>query len=260
MFTGQVVGSDKKALPFTSVTLKRDTIKIAGGFTDSLGKFVFRRLEAGNYTLQVKSLLYETETISFYLDSAQRLNRVVQLNNRIDNIKGAAVIGRKDAITQKNDTIEYTSSNYKVNKDASAENLITKMPGITNENGVIKAQGEEVKKVTVDGQDFFGDDASAALKNLPAEVVDKVQVYDRMSDQSQFSGINDGNSSKTLNIITKAGKNNGQFGKIYGGYGTDDRWAAGANINVFKGKQRLSLIGMSNNINQRNLFANVIYS
>ena len=252
VFSGQVVDPDKKSLPYTGLTLKRDSVKIAGGFTDSFGKFVFRRLTPGNYTLQVKSLLYETETISFYLDSAQRLNRVVQLNNRIDNIKGAAVIGRKDAITQKNDTIEYTSSNYKVNKDASAENLITKMPGITNENGVIKAQGEEVKKVTVDGQDFFGDDASAALKNLPAEVVDKVQVYDRMSDQSQFSGINDGNSSKTLNIITKAGKNNGQFGKIYGGYGTDDRWAAGANINVFKGKQRLSLIGMSNNINQQN--------
>lgn len=252
VFSGQVIDPDKKSLPYTGLTLKRDSVKIAGGFTDSFGKFVFRRLTSGNYTLQVKSLLYEAETISFYLDSAQRLNRVVQLNNKIDNIKGAAVIGRKDAITQKNDTIEYTSSNYKVNKDATAENLITKMPGITNENGVIKAQGEEVKKVTVDGQDFFGDDASAALKNLPAEVVDKVQVYDRMSDQSQFSGINDGNSSKTLNIITKAGKNNGQFGKIYGGYGTDNRWAAGANINVFKGKQRLSLIGMSNNINQQN--------
>jgi hypothetical protein len=252
VFSGQVIDPDKKSLPYTGLTLKRDSVKIAGGFTDSFGKFVFRRLTSGNYTLQVKSLLYEAETISFYLDSAQRLNRVVQLSNKIDNIKGAAVIGRKDAITQKNDTIEYTSSNYKVNKDATAENLITKMPGITNENGVIKAQGEEVKKVTVDGQDFFGDDASAALKNLPAEVVDKVQVYDRMSDQSQFSGINDGNSSKTLNIITKAGKNNGQFGKIYGGYGTDNRWAAGANINVFKGKQRLSLIGMSNNINQQN--------
>ncbi len=252
VFSGQVVGPDKKPLPYTSVTLKRDSIKIAGGFTDSLGKFIFRRLEAGNYTLQLRSLFYETETISFHLDSGQRLNRLVEMNVKIDNIKGAAVIGKKDAITQKNDTIEYTSSNYKVNKDATAENLITKMPGITNENGVIKAQGEEVKKVTVDGQDFFGDDASAALKNLPAEVIDKVQVYDRMSDQSQFSGINDGNSTKTLNIVTKAGKNNGQFGKIYGGYGTDDRWAAGANINIFKGKQRLSLIGMSNNINQQN--------
>jgi hypothetical protein len=83
VFSGQVVDPDKKSLPYTGLTLKRDSVKIAGGFTDSFGKFVFRRLTSGNYTLQVKSLLYETETISFYLDSAQRLNRVVQLNNKL---------------------------------------------------------------------------------------------------------------------------------------------------------------------------------
>ena len=252
VFSGQVTDIDKQGVPFAGISLKKDTLKIAGGYTDSLGKFVFKYLKPGNYTLTVKSIFYEAVVFDFHLDSGQKLTKTLQLLTKIDNIRGASVLGRKDAITQKNDTIEYTSSNYKVNKDATAENLITKMPGITNENGVIKAQGEEVKKVTVDGQDFFGDDASAALKNLPAEVIDKVQVYDRMSDQSQFSGINDGNSTKTLNIVTKAGKNNGQFGKIYGGYGSNDRWAAGANVNIFKGKQRLSLIGMSNNINQQN--------
>ena len=103
----------------------------------------------------------------------------------------------------------------KTNPDASAENLVTKMPGVTSENGSLKVNGEDVKKVLVDGKPFFGDDPNTAIKNLPAEVVDKIQVFDRMSDQAQFTGFDDGNSEKTINILTKPGKNNGQFGKIY---------------------------------------------
>ena len=99
---------------------------------------------------------------------------------------------------------------------------------------------------------FFGNDPSAALKNLPAEVVDKVQVYDAQSDQAQFSGVEDGNTLKTINIVTKPGMRTGQFGKIYTGYGPPDKYQSGGNINVFDGDRRISLIGMSNNINIQN--------
>ena len=221
--------------------------------TDSNGRFKCFGLSPISYKIIITHPQYESINRSVVLSQEQPMQRLsIQMINKVQDIKGAGVVLKKDAVTQKNDTVEYNASQFKVTKDATVENLITKMPGISNENGVLKAQGEEVKKVTVDGQDFFGQDASAAVKNLPAEVVDKVQVYDRLSDQAQFTGINDGNSTKTLNIVTKSGKNNGQFGKLYGGSGTDERYATGGNFNVFRGKQRLSVIGMSNNINQQN--------
>lgn len=249
-----VRNAENQTLAFTSLDLLTlpDSVYTRGGKTDSSGVYTFKDLVSGSYLLYVRNLAYETVVLRIKLDSGMQIRKTVVLSERVDLIKGAGVVFRKEAVKQKNDTLEYNAGNYKVNQDATADNLISKMPGITNEGGTIKAQGEEVKKVTVDGQEFFGDDAAAALKNLPAEVVDKVQVFDRQSEQSQFTGIDDGNSQKTLNIVTKSGKNNGQFGKVYAGYGTDDRWAAGANINIFKGPQRLSLIGMSNNINQQN--------
>jgi hypothetical protein len=127
------------------------------------------------------------------------------------------------------------------------------MPGITvDKSGTVTAQGDQVKKVTVDGKEFFGDDATAALKNLPAEIIDKIQVFDKLSDQAQFTGFDDGNSTKSINIVTKTGTRNGQFGRVYAGYGTDDRYAAGGNVSFFKGDRRVSLVGLFNNINQQN--------
>ncbi|MEO6584561.1 MAG: outer membrane beta-barrel protein, partial [Ferruginibacter sp.] len=151
------------------------------------------------------------------------------------------------------DTAQYNASQFKVNPDATAEDLINKMPGITvDKSGTVTAQGEQVKKVTVDGKEFFGDDATATLRNLPSEIIDKIQVFDRLSDQAQFTGFDDGNSSKSINIVTKTGIRNGQFGRIYAGYGTDDRYAAGGNVSFFKGDRRISFVGLFNNINQQN--------
>ncbi|MEZ4804638.1 MAG: TonB-dependent receptor [Bacteroidia bacterium] len=251
---GKVIDENKKPLSYSSIDLYllSDSSTVRWTQTDSLGKYSFTDLKPAVYLLEVKNYEYETQWFKVKLDSGESLRKVLQLSNKVDLISGGGIRIKKDALRQKNDTVEYNASNYKVNQDASAENLVTKMPGITTENGTIQAHGEDVKKVTVDGEDFFGDDASVALKNLPAEVIDKIQVYDQQSDQSQFTGVDDGNSQKTLNIVTKSAKNIGQFGKVYGGYGTDDRWAAGANINVFAGKQRFSFIGMSNNINQQN--------
>ena len=119
----------------------------------------------------------------------------------------------------------------------------------------MSAQGEQVKSVLVDGKEFFGDDAAIALKNLPAEVIDKVQVFDKLSDQAQFTGFDDGNSQKTLNIVTKKGMNHGVFGNASFGYGTDDRYAGSLSLNWFNGARRFSLLGQSNNINQQNFSA-----
>jgi hypothetical protein len=163
------------------------------------------------------------------------------------------VTGKTPPTQQKGDTTQYNASQFKVNPDATTEDLIKKMPGITvDKDGTVTALGEQVQKVTVDGRDFFGDDATAALRNLPSEIVDKIQVFDRLSDQAQFTGFDDGNSVKAINIVTKSGIKNGQFGRMYAGYGSDERYSAGGNVSFFKSNRRLSLVGNFNNINQQN--------
>ncbi|MCC6817857.1 MAG: TonB-dependent receptor, partial [Bacteroidia bacterium] len=251
---GRVVNQELKNEPYSKVYLLNlpDSVIQRSTIADSLGRFRFQGFGAGNFLLVAENYRFQPAFANLKVDSGATYRQQLKLGLQVTDLKGGGISVRREGVQQKNDTFEFNASNYKVNPDATAENLITKMPGITNENGTIKAQGEEIKKVTVDGQDFFGDDAAAALKNLPAEIVDKIQVFDRSSDQAAFTGIDDGNSQKTLNIVTKNGKNNGQFGKIYAGYGTNDRWAAGGNVNYFKGKTRLSVIGMSNNINQQN--------
>jgi hypothetical protein len=154
---------------------------------------------------------------------------------------------------QMGDTTQYNASAFKPNKDATTEDLLTKMPGITTDNGTVKVNGEEVKKVLIDGRPFFGDDPRTAIQNLPANVIDKIQVFDKLSDQSTFTGFDDGNAQKTINIITKNGIGNSSFGKFYAGYGgPNNRYNAGLNYNTFKGDRRFSILAMSNNINQQN--------
>ena len=162
------------------------------------------------------------------------------------------VEGIQQRVIQQGDTTVYNADAYKVNPDASAEDLIAKMPGIVVDEGNVQAQGENVRRVLVDGQEFFGEDPRTALQTLPAEIIDKIEVFDRMSDQAQFTGFDDGNSEKTINIVTRPGMSNGQFGKLYGGYGSETRYSTGGNINIFNGEQRISIIGLSNNVNQQN--------
>lgn len=161
------------------------------------------------------------------------------------------VEGQKTPVVQKGDTTEMSASAYKVNVDANAQDLVQKMPGVTLENGTVKAHGEEIKRVLVDGKNFFGEDASMALQNLPAEVVDKVQIYNKMSDQAEFTGFDDGNSSKVLNIITRADRRRGENGTITGGTDFVDKYQVSGRLNVFRGNKKITLTGGANNINQQ---------
>ena len=235
---------------------KVDTTKVFQTSTNGKGKFGFKNLVNGEYTLKAYYVGYKKfERLVSVSSSSQQLQvfKIDQVSTKLN-----AVVIEEKAIRsiQKNDTTEYHANAFKVNTDANTQDLVTKMPGITVENGVVKAQGETLQKVLIDGKEFFGEDATIALKNLPAEVVDKIQVFDKLSDQAQFTGFDDGNSQKTMNITTRSGRSNGVFGKVYCGYGADesfnDRFNMGGNINFFKGKRRITLIGISNNINQQN--------
>ena len=162
--------------------------------------------------------------------------------------------------SQKGDTVSYNAGAFKVVADADVEGLLKKMPGITVTDGTVEAQGETVKKVFVDGKEFFGEDVTTAIKSLPAEAVDRVEVYNKLSDAAEFSGMDDGEGYKALNIVTRPGMRQGQFGKLYAGFGydadteTEDKfkYIAGGNANVFSGDSRISFIGLFNNVNQQN--------
>jgi uncharacterized membrane protein YgcG len=152
----------------------------------------------------------------------------------------------------KGDTTSFNANAFKTRENADAEELVRKLPGVTIQNGEIQARGEQVQKVLVDGREFFGSDPFLALRNLPADVIDRVEILDQRSDQSRLTGFDDGNYARTINIVTRSDKNSGQFGRLYGGYGTQDRYSAGGNFNIFKGTRRISIIGLFNNINQQN--------
>lgn len=246
--------NDKTAITGATVTLslasdtafKHNTVSGAGG------AFTFRNIPRGRYRLSISSIGYD-EIIRMIILSDTSVNLgTLDVAKRANVLEEVLVKAQTPPVKQKNDTLEYNASSFKVNPDAMAEDMIRKMPGVTIEQGAVKAGGEDVKKVTVDGRDFFGDDATAALKNLPAEVIDKIQVFDRMSDQARFTGFEDANTTKSINIVTKAGMRNGQFGRLYAGYGTDQKYSAGGNVSFFNGDRRISLIGQTNNVNQQN--------
>ncbi|HAN79348.1 MAG TPA: hypothetical protein DCQ31_17070, partial [Bacteroidales bacterium] len=162
------------------------------------------------------------------------------------------VVGNVITMQVKGDTTEFNTDAFKVNSNAVAEDIIVKMPGVEVNDGKIKSQGQEIQRITVDGKQFFGDDPNLALKNLPAEVIQKVQIIDEMSEQSQFSGFDDGTRVKTMNIVTRENNRSGYFGKVTAGYGTNDRYTVGGNISSFKGSQRISVVGGLNNTNEMN--------
>ncbi|MES2800016.1 MAG: outer membrane beta-barrel protein [Bacteroidota bacterium] len=229
-----------------------DSSFVIGAIADFDGNFSFDSIEKGNYFIKVQATEFEDLFVRQNVDQ-NIVGLRLEMTNMVIDIGEIVIDAVAVRVEQKGDTTQYNADSYKVNPDASVEDLIGKMPGITVENGVVKSQGEQIKKVTIDGEDFFGDDVSAALKNLPADIVSKIQVFDNASDQSKFTGISDGNEVKALNIVTKPGKNKGQFGKFYAGYGyPGNLYNVGASINYFKGVRKFSFVGMSNNINQQN--------
>lgn len=229
-----------------------DSLKKYTTLTNIRGEIQFNNIPNGYYALSVRFVGYNPLKNKRVIVNGNTNVGVLKLETASTNLREAKVEGEAVRAEILKDTIQYNANAFKVNRDATAEDLVRKMPGVTIENGTVKTQGEEVKKVLVDGKEFFGDDPMMALRNMPAEVVDKMQVFDRLSEQSQFTRFDDGKGEKTINLTSKRGKANGVFGKIFGGYGTDNRYNAGASVNAFKGNRRITILAMVNNINQQN--------
>jgi len=234
------------------VTLKSfaDTSEVHKVTAKDDGTFEVTRLGDHSYKLEALRLGYTPLRIVIRVTKKNQEAGVLGLTPETIPVSGVTVVESPAPAIQKADTTEYRASAVKTHKDATAEDLVQKLPGVTMENGQIKAQGENVQNVLVNGRPFFGSDPTAAMRNLPAEVVDRIQVYDRMSDQAEFSGFDDNTSQKTMNFVLRDLKT--KFGKVYGGYGDQDRYQAGASLTLLRGPTRVTAIGMSNNINQRN--------
>ena len=230
-----------------------DTAFFRNTTTDSLGNFLIPGLPPGRYNTTISYTGYDNGLRLFEIvDQDVDLGEIGMYRSMASTLGGVVVVGTTPPARLKEDTTEFNASAFKVNPDASTEDLLKKAPGIVIQNGQVTAQGETIQRVTLDGKDFFGDDATAALRNLPAELVDKIQVFDQQSDQARLTGVDDGNTVKAINIVTRQDMRRGQFGRLYAGYGTNERYAGGGNVNIFNDRSKWNIIGLFNNINQQN--------
>jgi outer membrane receptor protein involved in Fe transport len=210
------------------------------------GSFAISDLRKGKYILMVTYPAYADYVDAFHLDSLKKEVDFGRINMRLKSRILAEVLikGEKAAIKINGDTTEFNASSYVIQPNSKVEDLLRQLPGIQiDKDGKITAQGQAVNKVLVDGEEFFGDDPTLVTKNIRGDMVDKVQLYDKKSDQATFTGIDDGIKNKTINIKLKEDKKNGYFGKVEAGAGTDDYYEGQGMYNMFKAKQKFSAYG-----------------
>ncbi|MBC7903775.1 MAG: outer membrane beta-barrel protein, partial [Gemmatimonadaceae bacterium] len=218
------------------------------------GFFSIKGLSSGKYRLLVTHIGFRNLDRDFVINEHIPVIDFgsLPLLSKSNMLEEVTVVAEAPPVTIRNDTLEFNAGSFKTKPNAVVEDLLKKLPGIqVDKDGKIKANGEEVKKVLVDGKEFFGNDPKMATKNLPSDVVDKVQVFDRKSDQSRFSGFDDGNSEKTINLTIKQDKKNGLFGRATVGAGDQGRYEGKMNVNSFSGDRQMSAIGMANNTNKQ---------
>lgn len=267
---GVVVDSaTRKPLMEATVSLlsARDSSVVTFLITNGEGAFAFNRVTDGTYRILVTYVGYRTTSkrILVTADKPTLDAGTFALTAQTVTLNEVVVKQEAPPITIKQDTVEFNAGSFKTQPNAMVENMLKKLPGVeVDRDGTIKAQGQEVKKVLVDGKPFFGDDPKMATRNLPADIIDKIQLYDQQSDQAQFSGIDDGDRAKTINLVTRKDKRKGYFGQQSIGAGPaetadDIQYAARLNLNRFNGEQQISIIGQANNVNQQGFTGQSIF-
>lgn len=251
-----VTMEEEEQVPVTGTNIqlltKADSSMVRGTTSAQDGRFELRGMDPGSYLLRVSYLGFRPVVRDISLVEESLSDLLIQLEEAPLQLNELFITSRRPRVEVQGDTTRFLAGGYQANPDASAEDLVRRMPGFMMQDGRLQAQGEDVQRVLVDGEEFFGDDASLALRNLPATMIAEVEVFDRRSEQSRFTGFDDGSGERTLNVVTKEGMNRGQFGRIGSSFGTDTRYLGTGNYNYFNGSQRITLLGMSNNINQLN--------
>lgn len=238
----------------------RDSAYVMGTITDGDGRFRLRNVSAGPYRILITFVGYRNASRVVTVTGQTPLLTVdsIRLNEQVNQLNEVVIQQERAPVSVKGDTLEFNANSFKTQPNAVVEDLLRKLPGVeVSRDGTIKAQGQTVNRVLVDGKPFFGNDAKIATRNLNADVIDKVQLYDQQSDQAQFSGMDDGNRERTINLTIKRDKRKGYFGQNALGAGTDGRYQGRLNLNRFNNRgdgpgRQFSLIGQANNINQQN--------
>ncbi|MDE7414702.1 MAG: TonB-dependent receptor [Muribaculaceae bacterium] len=253
--TGTVLDTDGNPLPGATVKLVNlpDSTDKKLTVCDVDGVFKFSDITDGRYSVNISMIGMDTAervfTISDSIPEAD-LGKVV-LGEEATMLKETIVTGVKAAVVAKQDTLEFNAGSYKTHPNATVEDLLKKLPGVeVGSDGTLQSNGKTITKVLVNGKEFFNDDTSMATKNLPSDLVDKVQVIDRKSDFSRLTGVDDGEEETVINLTVKKTMENGWLGTISGGYGTDGRYEGSFNVSTFtpSGNQ-ISFVGGANNIN-----------
>ncbi|MBS1605858.1 MAG: carboxypeptidase regulatory-like domain-containing protein, partial [Bacteroidetes bacterium] len=249
--------AEKKNLSHGSVLLLRpsDSILVQHTRTDGAGRFTLHDVPFGRYLIVVTYPSYadfvDEVTVK---DTGTMILPVIGMVLKSKLLQEVVVSGNKGAIRLKGDTTEFNADSFRTQPNATVEDLLKKLPGIqVDKNGKITAQGETVKKVLVDGEEFFGDDPTLVTQNLRADMVDKVQVYDKKSDQASFTGIDDGQRDKTINLKLKDGKKAGYFGRANAGQGTEGYYDYQLMANYFRKKEKLAGYGIISNTGKTGL-------
>jgi hypothetical protein len=251
---GSIKDSSAKAISSMAVSLlyPEDSTLAFFGISDGDGRYQIPYVKSGKYLLQTAGMGYATYYQILAVPVSSGVVPTITMN-ALDaySLDGIQVNAEKIPILLKKDTVEYNAGSFKTKPDAAVEDLLKKLPGVqVDKAGNIKAGGKDVQHVLVDGKEFFGDDPKVATKNLPADAIDKVQVFDGLSQQAQYTGIDDGERDKTINLKLKDSKRKGYFGDVEAGGGTDERFKLGGHYYRFKKNTQLAALGSFNNINQ----------
>ena len=244
----------KRGLAYATVSIvnAKDSTLVSFTRADSTGKFKLTSLDKGKYLISSSYVGYVPVWKAIELKEAQELNLGNIIMTDLTAAGNVTVTARRAPVTINNDTVEFNTENFKTQPNAVVEDLLKKLPGVTVDNdGTVRVNGQKINRVLVNGKEFFTGDPKMATKNLDADAVDKVQVFDKKSDRAEFTGVDDGQSEKSINLKLKKDRNKSLFGKVTAGAGSDKRYDAQTNINKFNGDQQLSVIGMGNNTNRQ---------
>lgn len=253
--TGSVVeqGNDT---PIEQATVRllnvKDSAMVRGVVSARNGSFTLKNVKKGSYLLHITFIGYDPLYQPLQITGKKNPVNVgkLELSDGAIELGEAVVIGKAPEVTVRNDTVEYNADSYKVTEGSVLEDLLKKMPGVeVDSEGKITVNGKEVKKVMVDGKEFFSDDPKVASKNLPAKMIDKLQVLDKKSDMAQMTGFDDGEEETVINLTVKPGMKQGWFGNAYGGYGSKDRYEGNAMVNRFVNNDQITFMGGANNTN-----------
>ncbi len=250
---GTAVDDDGEPLIGASVRLlrARDSVAIKTAVADNAGGFTLRDVSRGRYIVEASYVGYMPRYNNVDVSDRNITLDTLRLNPDTYVLRDAVVVGVRTPVKVMEDTIEFAADAYKTAPNAVVEDLLKRLPGVeVGSDGKITSNGKEVTKILVDGKEFFSDDPKVASKNLPVNMIDKLQVVDRKSDLARITGVDDGEEETVINLTVKKGMKNGWFGNAEAGYGTDSRYKGSFTVNRFWNDNQLTLLGGINNINE----------